>query len=481
MASSFLRLAQKFAGIRTAAPAAGPDALKAPVITRGRTYADIEPLQVFIDTLARDGAAAARYEATRLDPFYEAYSRYLRRTAAEHPDHIPPEKKERFEKLSTPGSLKRLFNDVAADTRSAILSEMTIMPAKIARARANLFPGTTGFNAQYDYNGHSFDFGFIQVFQTGFLGTRQRSVALPVLSVDDRVLEAMEPFGTEKLLHGLQEAGTWVNHDMLHHYTAHSITSNVAENRYTTGPPRGLPIERWLNQKTELVQPDAHSTANYETWSILSYAKMQEGEGYERITAIVDDYFDELGRIGAAWKERAAASGDPAKALAEAHRATDVMGTMMGFILMRAVPFDHPLMSRYFGHMERMDPAPEQAGHALLEMAEAHFETKKDKDTPLRDFIAQQAAIPRLDGDRRLPGAIGNYAQAGHPLLPPEGGTMSYRQIKEMQLALFDPRLAYLHSPAPGPDAQLARARRNSGPVSLDFVGAVADTVQFKV
>lgn len=482
MFEAFRKLASIVAGIEVEDRAStDPQALAAPVITRAATYGDIQPLQDFINALQSNGASAAEYEASRLDPFYEALSRYLRRTEEEHPEHVKPERKERTAKLSEPGTLKRLFNEVATDTKSAILSEIAIMPASVCRAREKLFPGTTGFNARYDYNGHSFDFGFIQVFQKNMLGMRQRSVAFPLLSADDEILTSLEPFGTEKLLHGLQRAGTWVNHDMLHHYTAHNITPNVAYNDYTRNPALNLPVHRWMSDRVSQISADENDSAHYETWNILAYAQMQESEGYDEINGIVDEYFAELDRIGAAWKEKAATAEDSGAVLEQAHKSTDFMGTMMGFILMRAVPFDHPLMVRYFEHMERIDPAPAHAERALVQLAEQHYERKKPDEQSCPDFLNECLGGRQPGNDQRLVRAIENYRRAGHDMLPQGEAPLSYRQVKEMQLALFDPRLAYLHSPPADGEILLARAKRDAGPVMVDFIDSVARTVRLEI
>src|SRR5690349_3860543 len=94
----------------------------APVITAMRED-QIKSFLDFIEEQRVDNASAARTEAIRLGPYFNALSVQLTRDA----EGIQKDSAS-LAALSSKGSLSRLFNAVACRTKNTILSELVLMP-----------------------------------------------------------------------------------------------------------------------------------------------------------------------------------------------------------------------------------------------------------------------------------------------------------------------------------------------------------------
>ncbi len=492
---------------------------QAPAIACAGTEESLIPLVSYIASLRRNAETVAHKEAQRLESYFLSSSSYLtlalqaRRDNCGYGHEINDySKTKRLEGICQPGALAGLFEVVAGHARNTILSEAVIVPENALKDKnlsQRVFEDCEQYNPSYKYRNQSFTFGFIQAFQrdgTGIDRRRRissfaslldpspaiavdavRSVSFPILGLDTPVLQALESRKPEKLLRDLQKAVTWMNHDMLHHYSSYIITEKIARkfsSDFNAVSTWGMAFDSFGDQNPN----------GYETWSILTHARMKSFSGFDDIRHTLDSYFDELDRIAEDMRQDILAKQDNPELAGEqrrkAHEIIDYFGILMGFAIMRVVPFGHPLMERYCERMERADLAPELTEKELAK--EFGIESIADFR---RDDIKKYASVaPSLKDnpyfklglmaknpfEEKFAQAIDNYLAQDAAFLPQDGQAFSYRQIRTLQLMLFDPRVALLHSPHQGVQNDFKRAINAADTRMLGMLDVVAQTVNFQ-
>lgn len=423
---------------------------KTPVIT------SLQPDQLqlfteFMGTLRVDNTILALDETDKIQPYLNAFAKTLaedKRTSGIRNADLT--------ELTKPGALSALFNRMAEKTKNTLLSGLLIAPESLLKT-AEAKDGITHFGSPVYYNGHSFTFGFLQIFTEG----EKSSTSINVLSFNAELMEAIEPFKPTAMLHALQVAATSSNHDMHHHYTSPQISSDIARTmRDSSLPKPTFAFDNWWDKYFSPYRKDS-DPYSYESALMLNHARirrlLEEGPAGKALKNDCDDFFDELAHIG---KEMAAATS-----IEQAHKAVDYFGTMLIFALARGMPLDHPLMDHVISRLKEADPDP-----ALLE--------KKSTDIidTINGNIKLTARFPdQLSYERD---ALSNYKTKGVELMPEKLEEVNYTALKKLQLMMIQPWIIHLMSP-PQPDTQLAKMHDRLGKLYLEMMQSSASTAWF--
>jgi hypothetical protein len=427
--------------------------VKAPVITQSKEGA--APLLDFAARIAaHTNTEIAQAEAERLRPYFSALSVYLTEETGKSATGLP-------ESYVTPGALSGMFNAMARFTRNTFISDVVIAPhsVKWLDPSAHLFNSAT-FDHAFAYGAHSFRFGFFEVFEGRGREAARSSTVVPVLTLEDSMMQAVAPHAPGKMLRALQAVLTAVNHDMLHHLHSTQISRNIA---HKFGEAVSSPdLSRWNNT--------LQGGGMLEVWSQLAHGQVYMAEGNEALMQGLEEaaagFYAELARIGKALPEK------------EAHDVVDYFGTALMQALTRAFPLDHPLMSRCLDGLVAADPlAPPQKTDAaidtLLATVAPHLHkggVKQDPVSVVRSFI---------EGDPDLGQAVAGYRKRGLELLPGDNLRVEWKGVKLLQLAQMSPADALTHLPA-SPDRDVAAMQEQTGSAALGLVRAVVKTTGYK-
>ncbi len=313
---------------------------RTPVLTAAVTAEDVRPLRGYVMALEKNGDGVLHREIERLTPYFAALSRYLKRELDLHADQYVPQRREKLAKLIEPGVLAGLFNAVAEDTGETMLSEVVILPRSVMRSAAvkqifNVNPARD-LESDFEWKGRKFNFNFFRAFQRKSDKSVDRETAFPVLTLDDDMMEEIRHRSPERLLDSLQQAVTWINHDMLHHLTSYTVP--------LAGKPRFVSrtmtchndknFKQYMKRYEALFEySDKWSSQGYETWSLLTHAAVRKTEDHAEINNLLDTYFEELQCM----------SKDPQYPLPP--EAFEYYSMVMGFAVMRTL--DDSLIDHY--------------------------------------------------------------------------------------------------------------------------------------
>ena len=211
----------------------------------------------------------------------------------------------------------------------------------------------------------------------------------------------------------------------------------------------------------------------YEAWAHMAQEKIILAPGNETLVAgmenLVDDYFDFLGRTV---DERLRLGGRE-----EAHEIVNYFGVLMGHILGRAFPLDHPVVLRCLDRMERIDPLPEHAAKDCVRML---YGVPQERDEILAlgaDAMAMRlrASVPRCHWAAEE--IIWCYKSRGMKILPEVlGEVFTYRQLRLAQLL----KIGGLHIHTPGLENKTAKKlHKKADRLTLDMVKAAAKTAGY--
>lgn len=436
--------------------------IKAPVLTS----ADAEQLEAFARFIAElrtnnvripAHVRIAEEESGRLGPYFDALGATLAADLKEADDENPE-----LAALSKPRTLSKLFNQAARNNQTTILSTLVLAPADVLK-NPDIQKGTTPFFAAMNYNGYSFKFGFIQVFEAGSVASKNiGSTSVPVLAFDPRMMEFIAPHLPAAMLAALQAVATASNHDMQHHYTSTILNPRIAE----TASDKKLPspdftVRDWSDLYFNHAMKDS-DPKSYEAWLMFNHARvrrlMEEGPEGEVLKRACDTCFGELKRIGA---EIAAEIPQQKpnvvahKPMARAHAVVDYFGTMLLFAMSRSMPLDHPLMDHAIRGLQQADPDPQT------------IEKRKE------EILAR---IDYPNDEEELAGkVVANYRATGVELMRKEH---DYVSLKKLQLINIEPWVAHLMSPGQ-PGTELGEMQQRVGEVNREMLNASALTAWF--
>ena len=423
-------------------------ALQTPILTSVEPD-QLEKFRTFVAQLRGDNTFIAEEEAQRLRDYLKAYGQVLSADQAAA-RHVDPKAKA----LANPHVLRRLFNQVAVDTKNTVLSGIIIAPDELLDQKEAL-EGTTQFFATSVYwatkgqFARTFFFGFIQTFEDDKNG----STAIPVLALNTGLMLDIEPYNSAAMLKALQTVATSSNHDMQHHYTSTILNPRIAQ----TVEDKRLPspdfnVKDWSDLYFNHAEKDS-DPRSYESWLMLNHARvrrlMEEGPEGEALKKACDDCLAELRRIG----EEMTASLSAQKA----HEVVDYFGTMMLFSMARSMPLNHPLMEYAIRGLQQADPMPEATADAKDDIVDRVQNHKAEKK---REFIKESLA---------------NYKAHGFDLLPEEH---DYVSLKKLQLLMIEPWVIHVMSPS-RPDTDLATAQERVSEVNRDMITSSAMTSWF--
>lgn len=245
--------------------------------------------------------------------------------------------------------LRLLFEAVAARTANIILSQVMLGPISMLDKRLNWSPARI-FAQPKKYNSAEYTLGFVQIEQKG--GANKASVSVPFFGFADRLLGYIASHRPEVMLKAFQQVLTAGNHDMQHHLTNTTLNPTIANIASAEVLAPRCDIKDWSKRHFD-VWSDA-DVGSYESWLILNHARIQSRlmTDDKTVAGAVDTFLAELARIGREIRE---AQGD-----IPASHTVDYFGTMLGFVMMRFLPFNHPVFAETLQRLEAMDPLAQQ-------------------------------------------------------------------------------------------------------------------------
>lgn len=453
-----------------------PVTVHAPIVIDALTDKGVKPLLDFIDALEKhSNIELAEAENKRLTPYFKAVSRYLQRVAYETAE--TDEKAIELNGLSSPGALAGLFNAAARQTHNTILSDVAILPSEIVfwGPAYPLFQSRQ-FKVGYEYDGHTFNFGFLQVYEGGYRNGAKSSTAFPTFMLDSKMMKAVAPHEPLDMLRRFQEVISFVNHDMLHHFTTPIINPVVAQKfRFedvVAQPGEPDPIHAWYRRLPRKSRNDIL----YEEWAQMSHESALLAPGneaqLEELTGKVTEYFRHLKRIG---EDIAQSEGKD-----KAHKTVDYFGMVMAHALTRVFPLNHPLMIQCIDSLQKADPGAgkflkdaeysitgrpsklRELYNQIARLVTRHPSTPEEPLTTIRRYAEKSSDMTRITDA---------YRQLGFDVLPRDDAAISYRNIKMLQLIRFTHEDLHPHVPAPLEPA-MAEMKRKTGKALLDMVAA---------
>lgn len=424
--------------------------LKSPVVTT-LDPAQLKRVADFMERVRTDPETIAQIEAERLKPFFDAFSSRLKEDYAALKDKplIPPVVK----KIITPKKLAEMFVKVAEVTQNVILSELMILPKGAANHRSlpgakevQIFEATKRYGYD-DKTAQKFYFGFAQVFP---LGKDTSSVSCPYIAFDPKMMDAVSAHGADTMFHAFQDVMSFGNHDMVHQFTNQYLNSQISRaSTYRDMVARNTEagIDKWW-ERHGLAGRDEDSRS-YESWLMLNHQRvvLDQCTMESPLRARIDVFFDELARIG--W---AIAAEDPKHNREKSHEVVDYFNTMMGYALMRYLPFSHPLMEYALGRMQEADPYPE-----LLMKKSAAVMKQADMMQQNGSFTNYFNKCIEIYNGRFTKNTMINMM----PIDP------NFVELKRLQLVMIEPWIARLMAPYSG-DGEYDQVRRRTRHVTLD-------------
>ncbi|MBI3441999.1 MAG: hypothetical protein HY052_09425 [Proteobacteria bacterium] len=502
-------------------PSQLPVTVTAPIIIDATTAEGVQPFLDFVHQLeGHSNTEIAAEEDRRLQPYFSSMSAYLTRAI----DKADPEKVNKAElgKLTTRGALSGIFNAMAAKTHNTMTSDVVIMPDNIYTTgpASHLFEGRRAFNTNYNYCGHSFNFGFFQVFEMGdnpvFLidndqvtevsnkKIKRSSTTFPTFRIDHRMMDKVPPSQLTSLLRDFQKVMTFVNHDMLHHFTSPIINSGTVK-KFGDNDKQ---MSAWDDKI-----PYVSIGGSYEHWAQIGHEKAliapENTVLLDDIRTKLDHYFDELKRVGESLMQKNKPNTPITSTLAnifnrkehEAHEVIDYFGMVMAHALTRVFPLNHPIMTHCLQSLQKADPEPQRAlmdCHKMMkpewDYLEApqvfdpfssaiyiaryakRFAARHAKKSPSKLLTAIRDAATKYDGG--ISDIVLSYRDQGHEILPEDNAAASYIKLKSLQLAELSRDEVHAHIPVPS-DSSMAKLRSATDQLTLDMIIAAAKTSNY--
>ncbi len=422
----------------------------------------LKPLFCYISALAPENYhALAETEAARLAPWFDALSRHFK-DDLDHDPNLFAGKRERIEKLTEPGNLKRLFMTVADQTNKVLLSEIVIAPSTVYEDRTlsrHIFGDKVPYHSETRYDGRNLLFGFDRIHGIDPASGNPAANVFGILAVNDKMLGIMRPQGAQPLLDALREVTTIINHDCMHHF---HMDEHPPEHFYA-GKPAGYhmndPRDVWMRNFDRDIDNQVPTAGDIESWQIMHHARTMQFMDLAPLQAGIEKYFSELKRIAGELMAQAQSSGDPDGKLQTAREAVDYFNTVMGVTLMRALPFNHPLMAKALAGMEAADPAPEMT----MQQAPAVLDRTKGS----------------LKLDRSYRDMIEGYAAAGLKTVDDNTTAISYAQMKTLKLMREEGLIAQLMSQG-RTKTYLGERQAKNARIGLELIDAMAKMTDFE-
>ncbi|MEZ0224430.1 MAG: hypothetical protein ACAH83_07755 [Alphaproteobacteria bacterium] len=448
-----------------------PVIVNAPIVLDAKTKEGVQGLLDYIRSLStHKNTEVAQAEAERLQPYFSAMNVYL--TQALEKTGVGMPEKAALKRLTTPGSLSKLFNAMADYTRSTLISDVVVMTDNIKTEgpASHLFREWNEFKTDYSFNGRSFNFGFLQVYEGGKKDKARSATTFPTFLIDRKMTSALHS-EAEPVVRGLQSVMTLVNHDMLHHLTSTYIGGNTAFK------PEDMrrwsyvdPVKEWARTIPRVSEGEA-----YEEWAQMGQEKVLLAPGnealVEEVRVKVDQFMNGLERVRDRIL-REAGDPPPPEELRLAHDVVDYFGTTMAHALTRVFPLNHDIMQYCLDRMERLDPAP---GATLLECTKMMAYPANVKDGSREELLSVLRSSGRVRSGT-VSQIVKSYRDLGCDVYPSDDSQMGYKNIKMLQLI----QLGGLQSHIPAiDDLGLTSIRENMARLTLSMVKAAATAAKF--
>ncbi|MEZ0223908.1 MAG: hypothetical protein ACAH83_05090 [Alphaproteobacteria bacterium] len=447
-----------------------PVMVDAPIVVDATSPKGLRPLLTFINSLeCNSNVAVAAAEGKRLGPYFNMMSGYL--AGVIESGRRTPKDRAKAKELIKPENLAGIFNAAAERTKNTLTSDVAVLPSNIVSEgpAAHFFRDEQQFDAPYEYNGHTFNFGFLQVFEGGKRVARS-STTFPTFLLDEKMIDAAMPYGIQGTLKNFQSIMSTVNHDMLHHFTS-TIVNPVVAHKFPGVPEAGDTAMGGWNNKIDASDPDPESSGEfYEAWSKLGHANALLSPGNDAATEEmfnqVTSYFDDLKRIGA----QIVQEGEETEGIrSKGHDVVDYFGTVMAHALSRAFPLNHPLMTHCIRCMQEADPAPGLVPAECLKMM-------GDRDVPRsRISDAIRESVPAADG---MADIVNSYRRGGLDILSKKGTPLDYASLKLLQLIRVSREDIDPSVPSPL-SKRMKHLQKITGSLTLDMVDAAARAFDF--
>ena len=476
-----------------------------PIVISLDEAAEKKKLFSFMNSLRRPNVAAAEKEALRLAPYFKTMAKLSCDDFGRRGGRT--EKELRPIKSST---LASLFNTIAKVTNNTVLSEMLLLPDvfggyghstaqdRLREKREQEVKNSNSFFGGSDsYNGRTYTFGFLQVFERNKKGDEKSSTSIPIFAFDAELLKVIAPHRPQKMFRDFQTVMTYGNHDMLHHFTNTYLNNSIAQTfkdgagaGYFDWQEKGCVVD-WSRRNFSHVDEDPKSL---ESWLVLNHARIRkamEGSADDKaMRRSVDGFFDELKRIGEKYHKEmkrtfiAQTQRNPGvlsqewafdSARQAAHVMTDYFGTMLLYAMMRFMPLDHPLIDHAIDRLEGLDSDPSLLAEEAWGLTSSIRAYKKDGVGG-----AVYGAVHRI---------YENYKRSGVLLIDQDAD--EYKSIKKHQMISMLPWMAALLAPVPpisggskrewNENGDLREAKNRVGRLNASMLRASAKTVNFQL
>lgn len=453
-----------------------PVMVDAPIVVDATSPKGLRPLLTFIASLeCNSNVRVAAEEGKRLAPYFNMMSGYLSDVIASSTRLATPKEKKAVRDLVKPENLAGIFNVVAERTKNTLTSDVAVLPSNIIREgpAAHFFRDEQQFDAPYDYRGHTFNFGFLQVFEGGKRVARS-STTFPTFLLDEKMIDDAMPYGIQGTLKQFQSVMTLINHDILHHVTSPMVNPIVAHKFSDQRQQESFwesPLGKW-GYKIDDADPRPDDGGEfYEAWSKAGHSAALLSSGSagrnKEVRQQLTQYFDDLERIG---KSMIAAGGNSGEARQRAHDVIDYFGTVMAHALSRSFPLDHPLMKHCIRSLQKADPAPELLPAECLEMM--------DPDKDVQPSMIAQTIREMTPGVPGMTNIIESYRRNGLDILPQNDQPLEYASLKLLQLIKVSREDIDPQVPSPL-STRMAELQRISGELTLEMFEAAAKTFDF--
>ena len=322
------------------------------------------------------------------------------------------------------GDLRGIFKNIAAQTRSIVMSEVMICPKSaledpVLRTRPYVHLGGTESTFLDGYQGdrRAYDFGFFDVRQNSDPAetTEQKfasDIALPVLALNDDMLQAIQSYQPQKLLRPLQDIITLCNHDMMHNMVNTISRGDISRPMEAHFKPE---MRHFMEHKTGSY--GAADILGFESALIVGHARtwqdLKDTPIGDKMSQAIEDFYDHLHVIAEGLEKNSPLSRE------EQQQTIDYFATAAPYALARLVSLHDPLMDKALARAQHIDPSP----------------------------LTALSATRKIE-DPRVVQALQNYRKAGTPLAADETAPQSYNEAKKLQLARILPEIAVLLSPA---------------------------------
>lgn len=346
------------------------------------------------------------------------------------------------------GDLRDIFQNIAAQTRSMILSEVMICPASTVydpelhmRPHVHLGGIETTFLYSQEVCRHAYNFGFFDVRHDSTPEDARwqkfsSDIAIPVLALDDDMLKTIQPYQPQKLLRPLQDIITLCNHDMMHNMVSVICQGDISRPREIHFKPE---MRHFMEHKTGPYRPT--DILGFESALIVGHARtwqdLKDTATGEKMSQAIDDFYDHLHFVAGEMEK------DKSLSFANKHQTLDYFATVVPYALARLVQLHDPLIERSLQRAQDIDPAPKRT-----------------------------LAAARTTNNHQVSQILQNYRKAGTPLAADENTPSSYREAKKLQLVCMLPEITILLSP-PRKGSPEYRAHLRSDEMDRDIVNII--------